>query len=83
MRELQFGDSFSSVTPKELGAMESFEFAPRMKSRAAAAITVVVSEQEGQEEPTTKDRLLELAPNSSGGNCFTPDQLRRLFPKLQ
>lgn len=62
MRELQFGDSFSSVAPREPGAMESFEFAPRMKSRAAAAITVVMGEQGGQDEPTTKDRLLEQAP---------------------
>lgn len=59
MRELQLGDSFSRAAPKELGAAESFEFAPRMKSRAAAAITVVMTEQEGQAEATSNDRLLQ------------------------
>ena len=32
--------------------MESLEFAPRMKNRAAAAMTVVVTEQEGQVKST-------------------------------
>jgi len=53
--ELELGDSFSRAAVKGLWVpvptpeMESFEFAPRMKNRAAAAIAVVeITNQEGQ-----------------------------------
>lgn len=50
MRELQLGDSFSKVPPPE---MESFGFAPRIRNRAAAAITVVVASK-GKMNQTVK-----------------------------
>lgn len=64
-RELQLGVSFSRVAPKELctpvptPVIESLEFTPRMKNRAAAAITVVVPEQERQDELKYEDRLVK------------------------
>lgn len=48
-------------------AMESFEFAPRRKNRAAAAITVVMPEQEGQDELKCADRLGQYEGLLGGG----------------
>lgn len=65
MRELQLCASFSRVAPNELWTpvptrvKESFELEPRVKSRAAAAITIVMAKQEGQNESNCEDRLLD------------------------
>lgn len=78
VRALQLGDNFSKAAPNELcapvpiPATESFELAPRMKSRATAAITVVMADQEGQEKSKCEDRLLKRREHSQWremGSC--------------
>lgn len=78
MRELQVGDAFSRAAPKEQWAppppppptatatRDSFECAPRVKNRAAAAIAVVVTETGRAYELNCDDRLEKRGYHSAG-----------------